>query len=174
MVSFLAHNRQCTLALTVVVLIMLVGLLPAPHPALAQENGITGEWEFDLAAYRVLESDGSTRDESQHGTIVAQLSEVENTITGSIIGGSSICAEGDVSGTSQDNQVHLVFHYTGFCCPDSEEAFQGTLSEDGKTITGAWSPVGSPASGCESWWANVTATKDPLCQYQMTEWIYAP
>jgi hypothetical protein len=36
MVSFLAHNRQCTLVLTVVVFMLLVGLLSSPHPALAQ------------------------------------------------------------------------------------------------------------------------------------------
>ncbi len=36
MVSFLAHNRQWTIAGIVVLLIMLVGLLPVPHPALAQ------------------------------------------------------------------------------------------------------------------------------------------
>jgi hypothetical protein len=34
--SFMAHNRQCTLVLTVVVLILLVGLLSSPNPALAQ------------------------------------------------------------------------------------------------------------------------------------------
>jgi uncharacterized membrane protein YeaQ/YmgE (transglycosylase-associated protein family) len=36
MVSFLAHKRECTLVLTVVVLMLLVGLLSSPHPALAQ------------------------------------------------------------------------------------------------------------------------------------------
>jgi hypothetical protein len=36
MVSFLAHNRQGTLVLTVVALMLLVGLLSSPHPAFAQ------------------------------------------------------------------------------------------------------------------------------------------
>jgi hypothetical protein len=35
-VSFLANNRQCTLVLTVVVFMLLVGLLSSPNPALAQ------------------------------------------------------------------------------------------------------------------------------------------
>jgi hypothetical protein len=36
MVSFLAHKRQCTLVLMVVALMLLVGLLSSPTPALAQ------------------------------------------------------------------------------------------------------------------------------------------
>jgi hypothetical protein len=117
MASFLSDQRQCTIALTVIVLIMLVGLLPSPNRALAQENTITGEWEFTLAAFRILESDGRTRDESQHGTIIAQLTEAENTITGSITGGSNVCAEGDISGTSQNNQVHCYFITLGSVVP---------------------------------------------------------
>jgi hypothetical protein len=56
MVSFLSHKRQCAIALTVVVLIMLVGLLPAPHPVLAQENTVTGEWELMLRFTKACEA----------------------------------------------------------------------------------------------------------------------
>jgi hypothetical protein len=60
MVSFVSNKRQCTLMLTVVVLIMLVGLLSSLDPAFAQEDTINGDWELDYAIYRVLRSDGST------------------------------------------------------------------------------------------------------------------
>jgi hypothetical protein len=160
MVSFLSNKWWCAIVLSIVVLILLVGLSPSPHPALAQEDTVAGDWELDLQAYRILESDGSTRDENLHGTIVVRLSEGENGITGSVIKGSEgVCTDGEISGTSQDNRVNLVFHYTGSCCPDSEEMFQGTISADKKTMTGAWSSVGSPSSGCESWRSNITGTK---------------
>jgi hypothetical protein len=97
MVSFLA-TRQWTIAALVALLILLMGLPPSPNPAFAQEDTINGDWKFDLQAYRVLESDGSTRDENLNGTIVVRLSEVENGITGSVIDGSEgACTDGEIS-----------------------------------------------------------------------------
>jgi hypothetical protein len=82
-------------------MLMLMGLLPAPNQALAQElwptvtlnpaegppgtevtalaeDTINGDWEFDVENYRVLQSDGTTREEKGHATIGIRLSEVEN------------------------------------------------------------------------------------------------
>jgi hypothetical protein len=139
---------------------MLVGLLPSPNRALAQENTITGDWELDYAIYRVWRSDGSIYDTNQSATMVARLTEVENRLTGSFIAAtpSTICTGSEINGASQGNQVHWVARYIGSCCPDAEDMFQGTLSEDGQTLTGIVSPVRT-GPDCEMWWANVTGTR---------------
>jgi hypothetical protein len=160
MVSFLSNQWQCAIALTVVVLIMLVGLLPSANPVLAQENTVTGEWEFDVEIQRALQSDGSTVQKNLHITIVARLSEVESGFTGNYIDASGYaCKVAEISGSIQGDQVTWTVHYTGSCCLDAEMLFQGTLSQDKNTMTGTLSPVRPPSPGCELWWANVTGKK---------------
>jgi hypothetical protein len=139
---------------------------PPPNQALAQENTVTGDWQFDVEIYRVLQSDGGTRDEKGHVTIVARLSEVTNGFRGSYIDasgssatGGSACTEAEISGTIKDNQVKWVTHYTGACCQAAEMMFEGTISPDRKAMTGTLSPVRPPPAGCEVWWANVTGTR---------------
>jgi hypothetical protein len=146
-----------------IVLITLIGLLPPQNPALAQSTvTLSGIWKLDAEGYRYLQSDGSTVDENVRGTIVAQFSEVKNGFTGSYVSVfSDLCSNVEIKGSTQNNHVNWVAHFNAPCeCQGAETMFEGTLSQDGKTMTGTISPVRPPPSpDCRVWWANVTATK---------------
>jgi hypothetical protein len=125
----------------------------------SEPTTLTGDWELNYEIYRWLQSDGSTVDVDERATIVARFSAVENGFTGRYLYVSGdACADAEINGSVQVNQVNWKTHFTGPPCQGAEVVFEGTLSPDGTTMTGTVSPI-RPSPDGRGAWARVTARK---------------
>jgi hypothetical protein len=151
-----------TLNLPLLVLLLLtVPAKPTTRPTSSSMNGVS---DFELSVNRMVGRDGFIRKQTRSFKWVVRFKQDGEKLTGDLIGakgsrGEGVCADASIDGTIRRESVSLAVTYQGACCSQEQENFTGTLSDDGKTLSGSIEPADVPTTYCTLAYADVKATK---------------
>lgn len=122
---------------------------------------MTGLWTWELNANRQIDSNGSISAINSTGTTLATFESNGKNLTGKFMGvEGNLCAQADIKGEIDGNQVSWLVQYTGSCCLNAEMTYSGTINQDTMTIIGTFEPVGRPpSSSCSLWWGTFLQAK---------------
>lgn len=122
---------------------------------------LSGHWELALLPKKTISSNGSVTSLSGQYTMYIKLAQAGNTLAGSIVGADqSLCTQGAIIGTIQDDAIELDLRYQGSCCPGLEEVYQLKIDKSsaaGPVLRGKVAPKDRPSGDCFGWWADVVA-----------------
>jgi len=141
------------------------GEAPTEQPAPGPVANLTGDWDLSLNVNQWLFSDGRTEDTNATARIGASLTQNGTQISGNFLsveidGFNDACTETAIEGTIlEDNQVKWTMNYSGACCPGQQITFVGNYDPQANTLTGSFSPLGTPPTDCRPWFADVTGSQ---------------
>lgn len=120
-------------------------------------------WDMHVDVDRYLDANGDVIDVNTwpHDIVVKMASDGDDLIGAYVEAISPACSQASFSGTVSGNQMSWVVTYaeSSSCCPGAQMEFDGTIADDGKSITGEFTPIGRPPTSCWIWWGAGTLTQ---------------
>jgi len=120
----------------------------------------TGQWVFSKKYIAKLTTNGNKskvyRRRSNEDTI--KLIQKGNHLSGHILWTTKSCSKASLEGTIDKENIDFILTYSGVCCTGTSIQFQGKLTTE-NYIVGKFKPKGLPLENCETFWADVTASR---------------